>query len=136
MVQKCGFCSRTSIPELIDHDENSHDTTKDNSNNNILIRRIGNRFITFSIDYDPFKNVSDFFDPDKIIGSFIETVARKIPDEEGEFGTMFSIMNQSAAEIEVKRIYSKTFWSNELVLGRMKDQRVREFLYLNTKKGS
>ena len=43
-------------------------------------------------------------------------------------------MNQSAAEIEGKRIYSITFWSSELVLGRMKDQRVREFLYLNTKK--
>ena len=185
MVEKCGFCSRTltSIPELIDHYANSHNTTIGNSpvfesyvdlltklslelfmeeceyccktffdgklkakhflrkhlklngnNNNILIRRIGNRFIEFSIDYDRFKNLYDFFDPDKIIGSFIEAVARKIPDEEGEFRTVFSIMNQSAAEIEGKRIYSNTFWSSELVLGRMKDQRVREFLYLNTKK--
>ena len=48
------------------------------SNNNILIRRIGNRVIEFSIDYDRFKNVYDFFDPEKIIGSFIEAVARKI----------------------------------------------------------
>ena len=107
------------------------------NNNNILIRRIGNRFIEFSIDYDRFKNVYDFFDPDKIIGSFIEAVERKISGEEGEFRTVFSIMNQSAAEIEGKRIYSNTCWSSELVLGRMKDQRVREFLYLNTqKKGS
>ena len=45
-------------------------------------------------------------------------------------------MNQFAAEILGKRIYSNTFWSGELVLGRMKDQRVTEFLYLNTKKGS
>ena len=104
------------------------------NSNNILIRRIGNRFIEFSIDYDRFKNAYDFFDPDKIIGSFIEAVARKIPDEEGEFRTVFSIMNQSTAEIEGKRIYSNIFWSSELVLDRMKDQRVREFLYLNTKK--
>ena len=133
MVEKCGSCSRsrTSIPELIDHYANSHNTTKGNSpvfesyvdvltkpsseffmeeceycgktffdgklkakhflrkhlklngnNNNILIRSIGNRFIEFSIDYDRFKNVYDFFYPDKIIGSFIEAVARKIPDEE------------------------------------------------------
>ena len=155
MVEKCGFCSRTltSIPELVDHYANSHNTTKDNSpvfesyvdlsakpspeffmkefeycgkrffdgklkakhflrnhlklngnNNNVLIRRIGNRFIVFSIDYDRFKNVCDFFDLDKIIGSFIEAVARKIPDEEGEFRAVFLIMNQSAAEIEGKRI--------------------------------
>ena len=33
MVEKCGFCSHnlTSIPELIDHYANSHNTTKDNS---------------------------------------------------------------------------------------------------------
>ena len=105
------------------------------NNNNILIRRIGNRLIEFSIDYDRFKNVYGFFVPDKTICSFIEALARKIPDEEGEFRTVFLIMNQSAAEIEGKRIYSNTFWSSELVLGRMKDQRVREFLYLNTKKG-
>ena len=186
MVEKCGVCSctLTSIPQLIDHYANSHNTTKGNSpvfesyvdlltkpsleffmeeceyccktffvgklkakhflrkhlklngnNNNILIRRIGNRYIEFSIDYDRFKNVYDFFDSDKIMGSFIEAVARKIPDEEGEFRTVFSIITQSAAEIEDKRIYSNTFWSSELVLGRMKDQRVREFLYLNTKKG-
>ena len=62
-------------------------------------------------------------------------MATKIPNEDGEFRTVFSIMNQSAAEIEAKRIYSSTFWSSELVLGRMKDQRAREFLYLNTRKG-
>ena len=62
-------------------------------------------------------------------------MARKIPGEEGEFRTVFSIINQSAAEIEGKKIYSNTFWSSELVLDRMKDQRVREFLYLNPKKG-
>ena len=50
-----------------------------------------------------------FLDPDKIIGSFIEAVAKKIPNEESEFRTVFSIMNQSAAEIEGKRIYSNTF---------------------------
>ena len=158
MVKKCRFCSHTltSIPELIDHYANSHNTTKDNksyvdlltklsseffmeereycgkaffdeklkakhflrkhlklngNNNNILIRRIGNRFIEFSIDYNHFKNVYDFFDPDKIIGSFIEAVARKIPDEEGEFRTVFSIMNQSAAKIEGKKIYSTVNWS-------------------------
>ena len=33
MVEKCGSCSRsrTSIPELIDHYANSHNTTKGNS---------------------------------------------------------------------------------------------------------
>ena len=34
------------------------------NNNNILIRRIGSRFIEFSIGYNRFKNVYDFFDPD------------------------------------------------------------------------
>ena len=104
------------------------------NNNDFLIRRIGNKFIEFSIDNDRFKNSCDFFTPDKIIASFIEAVANKIPDEEGEFRTVFLIMNQSATQIEGKRIYSNTYWSSEWVLGKMKDQRVREFLYLNMKK--
>ena len=104
------------------------------NNNDLLIRRIDNKFIEFTINYDRFKNSYDFFTPDKIIASFIQAVVNKIPDEEGEFRTVFSIMNQSATQIEGKRIYSNTYQSSELVLGKMKDQRVREFLYLNMKK--
>ena len=133
--KECEYCGKTFFDGKL---KAQHFLMKDlklnGNNNNILIRRIGNRFIEFSIDYDHFKNDYDFFNPDKIIGSFIEAVARKISDEEGEFRTVFSIMNQSAAEMEGKSIYSNTFWSSELVLGRMKDQRVREFLYVNTKK--
>ena len=125
-MEECEYCCRTffDVKLKAKHFLRKH-LKLDGNNNNILIQRIGNRFIEFSIDYDRFKNVCDFFDAGKIIGSFIEAVARKTPDEEGEFRTVFSIMNQSAAEIEGKRIYSNTFWRSELVLGRMKDQRER-----------
>ena len=135
-MEECQYCGKTFFDGKLQvkHFLRKHLKLNGN-NNNILIRRINNRFIQFSIEYHRFKNVYHFFDPDKIIGSFIETVERKTPDEEGEFRTMFSIMNQSAAETEGKRIYSNTFWSSELVLSSVKDPRVREFLYLNTKKG-
>ena len=133
-MEECEHCGKTFFDRKLKAKHFFRKHLKLNGNNNILILRIGNRFIEFCIDYDRFKNVYDFFDLDKIIGSFIEAVARKIPDEEGEFRTVFSIINQSAAEIEGKRINSNTIWRRELVLGRMKDQRVKEFLYLNTKK--
>ena len=103
-MEECKYCDKTFFEGKlhVKHFLRKHLKLNGN-NNNILIQRICNRFIEFSIEYDPFKNVYDFFDPDEITDSFIEAVARKIPDEEGEFKKRFSIMNQSAAEIEDER---------------------------------
>ena len=93
-MEECECCGKTFFDGKLKAKDFLRKHLKLNgNNNNILMRRMANRFIEFSIDYDRFKNVHDFFDPDKIIGNFIEAVARKIPDEEGEFGIVFSIMN-------------------------------------------
>ena len=132
-IQVCECCGKTFFDgkQKAKHYLSKHLRLNVN-NNNLLMRRICNRFIEFSIDYERFKYPYDFFTPDKIITSFIEAVARKSP---GEFRTIFSIMNQSAAQVEGKRIYSKTYWSSGLIQGKIIDERVKEFLYLNTKKG-
>ena len=65
----------------------------------MIVRRIGDRFIEFSIDYKRFSKLYDFTKSEKIIFDFIENVSRKIPNANGEFRLICCIVNQSAVEI-------------------------------------
>ena len=47
--------------------------------NNLLIRRVGNKFKEFSIDYTRHGRVYDFGDPDKVTNDFIEIVVLLVP---------------------------------------------------------
>ena len=49
------------------------------SANNMLIRKVGDRFMEFSIDYTHHDKICEFKDPDKINNDFIENVARLVP---------------------------------------------------------
>ena len=55
------------------------------SANNMLIRRVGEMFMGFSIDYTGHGKIHDFKDPDKIINDFTENVACLVPVANGEF---------------------------------------------------
>ena len=101
-----------------------------NPNTNLIIRRIDNKYLEFSINYDTFY---DFYDSEKVIRQFIEDVSLKIPNREGEFKLVSNLMNQYTTEIEGRKIYSNKFWTTGAIQGKM-DDRVKEFLYVNTKK--
>ena len=65
----------------------------------MLIRKIGDKHIEFSIDYTPHSKLYDFKDPEKVLSDFIENVARVIPDANGELCLVACIVNQSAIEL-------------------------------------
>ena len=99
----------------------------------MIVRRTGNRFIEFSVDYHHFSKVYDFAKPENIISDFIENVSRKIPYVNGEFRLICCIVNQSAVEIEGRKICTNSCFTTGIIQGSM-DDRVKDFLYLNTKK--
>ena len=105
----------------------------DSNVNDLLIRRVGSRFIEFSIVYACLGSVYNFKDPDSIIRNFINRVSRGLGDREGEFRLVFSITNQSAVEIEGRRIFKNAFFTTGIIQGTMND-RVKKFVFLNTKK--
>ena len=70
---------------------------------------------------------------EKIITDFIENVLHKIPDVNGEFRLIWSIVNQSAVEVEGRKIYSSSCFTTGIIQGTMSD-RAKEFLYLNIQK--
>ena len=100
--------------------------------NNMIVRRIGNWFIEFSVDYHRFSKVFEFSNPEKIIFDFIENVSRKIRDANGEFCLICCIVNQSPLEIEGRKIDTNSCFKTSIIQGAMSD-RVKDFLYLNTK---
>ena len=63
--------------------------------NNLLIRRVGNKFMEFSIDYTRHGKIYNFKNPEKVINDFIENVARVVPppNENGEFRLVCCIVN-------------------------------------------
>ena len=64
-----------------------------NPNSNLIVRRIGSKYLKFSINFDRHKKFYDFYTPEKVIRQFIEDVALKIPNEEGEFKLISNLMN-------------------------------------------
>ena len=75
---------------------------------NLLIRRIGNRFIEFSINFNRFGKICDFKVPEKALNEFIENISQELPNVVGEFRLVFCIVNQSPTEIEGRRIYANS----------------------------
>ena len=80
-----------------------------------------------------FQEVYDFAKPEKIVSDFNENVSRKILYVNGEFRLICCIVNQSAVEIEGRKIYTNSCFTTGIIQGSM-DERVKDFLYLNTKK--
>ena len=74
----------------------------------MLIRRTGNRFIEFSINFNRFGKICDFKVPEKVLNEFIENISEELPDVVGEFRLVFCIVNQSPMEIEGWRIYANS----------------------------
>ena len=73
----------------------------------MLIQRVGNKFIEFSIDYTQHGRVFVFFDPGKVINNFIENVACLMTSgENGEFRLVCCIVNQSAIELHGRRLHT------------------------------
>ena len=103
------------------------------SKRDILIQKIGNRFLEFSVDYVRHSKAYDFMNPNKVINEFIEIVARLIPIANGEFRLVCCIANQYVVELHGRRLYTTSCFTTGIVEGDM-DSRVKEFLYQNTKK--
>ena len=102
--------------------------------NNLLIRRVGNKFIEFSIDYTRHGRVYDFKDPDKVRNGFIENVARLVlSGENGKFRLVCCLVNQSAVELHGRRLYTNSCFTTGVIDGLM-NNRVKELLFANTKK--
>ena len=87
----------------------------------------------FSIDNARFFNRYDFTDPENIISNFIERVSTELGNIEGEFRLICSIINQSVAQVEGKRLYTNSCFTTGIIQGSMND-RVKDFLYINSKK--
>ena len=61
-MEECEYCGKTFFDGKLKAKHFLRKLLKLNgNNNNIPIRKIGNRFIEFSTDYDRFKNVYGFF---------------------------------------------------------------------------
>ena len=119
-MEQCQYCNGSPFTDpkvKARHYLARHLKLVSTSQDNFLIRRIGNRFIEFSIDFN----------------RFIENVSRKTPDAVGEFRLTCCIVNQSATEIEGRLIYTNSCFTTAVTEGT-KNEKVKEFLYLGTKK--
>ena len=87
----------------------------------------------FNIDYKRHSNVYDFKNPDKVIGDFIENVARHLFEAEGEFRLICCIVNQSVVELHGRGLYTNSCFTTGIIEGSM-NSRVKEYLFNNTKK--
>ena len=103
------------------------------SANKMLIRKVGDRFMEFSIDYTRHGKIYDFKNLDKIINDFIENVARFVPEANGEFRSICCVVNQSATELHGKRLYTNSCFTTGIIEGVF-NTRIKEYLFLNTKK--
>ena len=105
------------------------------SANKMLIRKVGDRFMEFSIDYTRHGKIYDFKNLDKIINDFIENVARFVPEANGEFRSICCVVNQSATELHGKRLYTNSCFTTGIIEGVF-NTRIKEYLFLNTKQRS
>ena len=100
---------------------------------NLMIRKVGDKFIAFSIYYSWHGKVYNFKDPEKVLNDSTDNVTRGIPEANGEFRLVYCIVNQSAVELHGRRLYTNSWFMSGIVEGLMKS-RVKEFLFQNTKK--
>ena len=101
----------------------------------LIIRKIGEKYIEFSIDNARFDKVYNFKNLEKALNEFIDNVACVIPDASDEFCLVYCIVNQSAIESHGRRLFMNSCFTTGIIEGLMND-RVKEFLFLNPKKGS
>lgn len=105
------------------------------SRNDMLIRRVGDKFIEFSIDYTQHSNIYDFKNPGKVIGDFIENVAHLVLDVNGEFRLICCIVNQSATELHGKRLYTNSCFTTGIIENNVMNIRIKEICLQILKKG-
>ena len=83
------YCSNPSVFDAklkAEHYLRKHVKLLSVTRNNLLIQRVGNKFIEFSIDYTHHGSVYGFKDPSKVITNFTENIARLVRSGEiGEF---------------------------------------------------
>ena len=135
-VEFCEFCSNPpffDLKEKAEHYLQEHLRLLPVSKNDILIRKIGDKLIEFSIDYSRHSNLYDFENPNKVIENFVDTASRHIPEVEGEFRLICCIVNQSNVETNGRKIYTQACFTTGIIEGSM-NNRVKEFLFNNTKK--
>ena len=133
------FCEFSKSPPFFDlkkkaeHYLQKHLKLLRATRNDILIRKIGDKFIELSIDYRRHMNLYDFKNPDKVIYDFIENVSRHINEAESEFRLICCIINQTATETHGRKLYMNDCFTTGITEGSM-ITRVKEFLFENTKK--
>ena len=97
IFEYCEYCSNPPFFDAklnAEHYLRKHVKLLSVTRNNLLIRRVGTKFIEFSIDYIRHGRVDDFKEPEKVINDFIENVARLVPSgENGEFKLIYCIVN-------------------------------------------
>ena len=134
-VEFCKFCSNPpffDLKEKVEHYLQEHLRLLTVSKNDILIRKIGDKFIEFSIDYSRHSNLYDFENPNKVIKDFIDTASRYILEVEGELRLICCMVNQSNVETNGRKIYTQACFTTGIIEGSM-NNRVKEFLFNNTK---
>ena len=84
IMEGCDNCKKNFFEsgKKARHYLSKHLTLIANLNSSLIIRRIGSKYLEFSINYDKHKNSYDFYTPEKVIRQFIEDVSVKIPNEE------------------------------------------------------
>ena len=90
------------------------------SKKDMLIRKIENKFVEFSVDYNRHSEAYDFMNPNKVILEFIENVVRLcILEANGEFRLVFCIIRQSVVELYGRRLYINSCFTTRIVEGDM-----------------
>ena len=134
-VEYCEYCQSPPFFDLevtAQHYLQNHLKLLPITKNDMLIRKAG-KFMEFSIEYKHHSNVYDFKNSDKVIGDFIENVARHLSEAEGEFRLICCIVNQSVVELHGRRLYTNSCFTTGIIEGSM-NSRVKEYLFNDTKK--
>ena len=80
-----------------------------------MIRKIGDKYIEFSIGYSRHDKRYDFKDPEDVLSDFIANVARVIPDANGEFCLVSCIVKQTAVELYGRTVDTNSCFTKELL---------------------
>ena len=133
--EKCSFCSKVLYDSksrawylLKRHLKLSESGVKD-----LIIGRVGKKFIEFIFDYSRFSDRYEFTDPKIIISDFIKKVAWKLGNREGEIRFICCIVNQFVAQSERKWLHTNLSFSTGIIQGMM-NERVKYFFYLKHQK--
>ena len=137
-VEQCEYCTRPPFFDpraKAEHYLRRHLKLLSVNKDKLIIRKIGEKCIEFSIDYARFGKVYNFKNLEKALNEFVDNVACVIPDASNEFCLVCCIVNQSAVESHGRRLFMNSCFTTGIIEGLMND-RVKEFLFLNPKKGS